>query len=82
MVSFHDHNIWINNLAENKLATAGSGDLLCGILAGLLAQKIEFSYSVVSSIWMHSMVSRPRANVVVEDFLNELPKIIDFIKKK
>lgn len=82
VVSFHDHNIWINNLAENKLATAGSGDLLCGILAGLLAQKMELSYAVVASIWMHSMVSKPRANVVVEDFLNELPKIIDFIKKK
>ena len=79
---FSDHNIWINNLAETKLATAGSGDLLCGILAGLLAQKMEINYSVIASIWIHSMVSKSKGIFAVEDFLNELPVIMASIKKK
>ena len=34
-------NIYVNNFANSILATAGSGDVLAGIIGGLIAQNIK-----------------------------------------
>ncbi len=81
VIAFPNNKIWINNLANNNLATAGTGDLLCGILAGLLAQNMDFSYAILASVWIQSRISKSKNDVVVEDFLKQIPFVIDSLKK-
>ena len=79
--AFPDENIWINNMANQNLATAGSGDVLCGIIAGLLAQKMTIEDALPASLFIQSKISKSKKNVVVEDFIGEIPIVINSLKK-
>ena len=81
VIAFPDENIWINNLANQNLATAGSGDVLCGIIAGLLAQKMAIEEAMPASLFIQSKISQSKKNVVVEDFIGEIPIAINSLKK-
>ena len=81
VIAFPDENIWINNLANKNLATAGSGDVLCGIIAGLLAQKMTIEEAMPASLFIQSKISKSNKNVVVEDFIGEIPIAINSLKK-
>ena len=67
IIAFPDGKVWINNLPDNSLATAGSGDVLCGIISGFLSQKMNIEHAVLAAVWVHSEVSKPKKNVVVEE---------------
>ncbi len=82
VIAFPDEKIWINNLANQNLATAGSGDVLCGIIAGLLAQKMTIEDAMPASLFIQSKISKSMKNVVVEDFIDEIPIAINSLKKK
>lgn len=43
----------INTTGNNGMSTGGSGDVLTGILAGLLAQKVPASEAAVLGVWLH-----------------------------
>ena len=81
VIAFPNENIWINNLANQNLATAGSGDVLCGIIAGLLAQKMTIEEAMPASLFIQSKISKSKKNVVVEDFIGEIPIAINSLKK-
>jgi hydroxyethylthiazole kinase-like uncharacterized protein yjeF len=82
IIAFPSGKIWINNLPNNSLATAGSGDVLCGIISGFLSQKMNYEHAIVAAVWVQSQVAKPKKNVVVEDFLKDIPLVIDSLKKK
>lgn len=48
--------VTINTTGNNALAKAGSGDVLCGIIAGFLAQKTDIE-SVISAVYIHSLAA-------------------------
>ena len=76
VLAFPDEEIWIDNISTNKLATAGTGDMLCGLIAGLLAQKMEFRSAIKLALWIHGKLSTFKRNVIVEDFINSIPKVL------
>ncbi len=80
VISFPEGRVWLNNGAKNNLATAGSGDLLCGIIAGLLSQKMPTNLAVPCSILIQNKISSSQNDVVVEDFLNNIPAAIKSLK--
>ncbi len=45
--------IYINTSGSDGMATAGSGDVLSGIIAGLIAQKGASLETVASAVWLH-----------------------------
>lgn len=44
---------WINETGNSGLATAGSGDVLSGIIGSLLAQNIPLSEAAQAGVWLH-----------------------------
>ena len=80
VIAFPSSKIWINSSSDNGLATAGSGDILCGIIAGLLAQKVNFEKAIIASVWIQNEISKSKTNVVVEDFLKAIPEVINALK--
>ncbi len=80
VISSPNGNVWINSNASNSLATAGSGDLLCGIISGLVAQKMKIDKSVLAAVCIQNDLSNRKKNVVVEDFLRDIQLVMNTIK--
>jgi len=58
------NNIYINNTGNNALAKAGSGDVLAGIIAGLLAQNNDLYESACLGVYIHGLIGDFKAQVI------------------
>ena len=56
MVIHHD-NVYINSTGNSALATAGSGDVLTGIITGLLAQGYTAINAAVFGVYLHGLTA-------------------------
>ena len=48
-----DGTCYVNTTGNSGMSTGGSGDVLTGILAGLLAQKVDPSDAALLGMWIH-----------------------------
>ena len=55
IVCSKDLEIYINNTGNSAMAKAGSGDVLAGMIAGLLAQKCEPFYTAKLGVYLHGL---------------------------
>ena len=58
---------WINPTGNAMLATAGSGDVLSGMIASLFAQQFDIMEATLAAIWLHGMAVEGRYAGVVAD---------------
>lgn len=67
----------VNTHATRWLATAGSGDVLAGILAGLMAQGGDTFLAAAMAAWIHGEAGRRiGAGLIAEDLEAQLPDIL------
>jgi ADP-dependent NAD(P)H-hydrate dehydratase / NAD(P)H-hydrate epimerase len=64
--------------ADARLATAGTGDVLSGILGALLASGMAALEAAASAAWIHSEAARhgPAVGLVASDLLSTLPDVV------
>ena len=50
-----DKELWINASGNAAMAKAGSGDVLAGMITGLMAQHMEAAYAAVLGVYLHGL---------------------------
>jgi len=67
----------VNIHAAPQLATAGSGDVLAGIIAGLLAQGMGPLTAASAGAWIHGDTSfRHGLGLIAEDLIETIPEVL------
>jgi ADP-dependent NAD(P)H-hydrate dehydratase / NAD(P)H-hydrate epimerase len=68
-----DGRVYINSTGTPAMATAGSGDILTGLIAGLLAQFPEdTTNAVLAAVWLHGRAGELGAAAVGEQSLTAM----------
>jgi hydroxyethylthiazole kinase-like uncharacterized protein yjeF len=83
LIALPDGNVWINLTGSPAMATGGTGDILTGMIAGLIAQfPSEIDVAVKAAVWLHGRCGELGAEELTEqcliatDLLHYLPKAI------
>ncbi|MCU1395826.1 MAG: hypothetical protein JWM34_4254 [Ilumatobacteraceae bacterium] len=64
---------------DDRLATAGTGDVLSGIVGALLAQGLAPIEAAAGGAWIHGCAGRlgPRRGLIAGDLLTLIPRVLD-----
>lgn len=78
VIANSNHQCVINHNAPASLATAGSGDVLAGIITGLLAQGVPAFSAACAGAWLHGEAAThlPAYGLIAEDLLCSIPKAL------
>jgi hydroxyethylthiazole kinase-like uncharacterized protein yjeF len=75
IVARPDGIVAINDSAPPWLATAGAGDVLSGLIAGLLAQGMQAWEATCAGVWLHGRAAvEVGPGLIAEDLAPALPK--------
>ncbi|BDV34930.1 NAD(P)H-hydrate dehydratase [Methylocystis iwaonis] len=76
VVAAPDGRVSILPYASPWLATAGSGDVLTGIVAGLLAQRMDGFFAASAAAWMHARAAEIFGpGLIADDIISSLPQV-------
>jgi NAD(P)H-hydrate epimerase len=77
-----DGEVWLNSTGNPGMATAGMGDVLTGVIAGLIAQGVSSFNAAVLGVYLHGLAgdivaqSLGMHGLMAGDVLNAIPKAI------
>lgn len=81
LTAFSDGSVAVNPTGNPGMATAGSGDVLTGIIAGLIAQGLKTRSAVIAGVYLHGLAGDIYAqekgtetSLVAGDLLDNLPE--------
>ncbi|WP_371367910.1 Bifunctional NAD(P)H-hydrate repair enzyme Nnr [Sporomusa rhizae] len=78
VVAFPDGEVYINTTGNAGMATGGTGDVLTGIIAGLIAQGLSSHDAAVAGVYIHGLAGdvaaqAGRIGMVATDLLKAVP---------
>ena len=82
VIAFPDGNTHINTTGNPGMATAGTGDVLAGIAAGLLAQKVSPEDALKAAVYLHGLAGdrvseqKSQTSLIAGDLIEVIPSIL------
>jgi NAD(P)H-hydrate epimerase len=87
VIAFPDGETWINPTGSPAMATGGTGDILTGMVAGLMGQHPnDWKRAVVAAVWLHGRSGELAAErwgeqaMLATDLLDALPGAMDELR--
>jgi NAD(P)H-hydrate epimerase len=87
LIAFPDGETWVNPTGSPALAKGGTGDILTGIIAGLVAQHPkDWKRAVVAAVWLHGRAGElagahwGEESTLATDLLNYLPEAMNEVR--
>lgn len=78
VIAAPDGRAAVNASGTPFLATAGSGDMLAGLIAGLIAQGVESFEAAGLAAWLHGRCGEALGpGLIAEDLAEALPKVLN-----
>ena len=83
IVADSDVHAYVNMTGNNGMATGGSGDVLSGILAGLVGQGIDIYEAAKLGVCMHGLagkyaaVEKGRYSMIATDIVRSITKVLE-----
>ncbi len=82
VVAHSDGNVLVSTAGDQRLATAGSGDVLSGIIGALLASGVEPFEAAAAGAWLHGTAARraPASGMLASDIVGHLPAVLEELR--
>jgi NAD(P)H-hydrate epimerase len=71
--------VWYVDEGDQRLATAGTGDVLAGIIGALLASGLDAARAAAAGAWIHARCGStlPARGLVAGDLVDVLPEVLE-----
>jgi ADP-dependent NAD(P)H-hydrate dehydratase / NAD(P)H-hydrate epimerase len=82
VVADYKGNFYINKTGNPGMATAGSGDVLCGIIAAFLGQKLDAFQAAKYAVYLQGLSGdlaakeKTQISLIASDIIGKIPKAI------
>ncbi len=87
LIALPDGTVWVNPTGNPGMATGGTGDVLTGMVSGLIAQNLnDIPHAVIAAVYLHGLagdVARERLGeqcMIAGDLLDALPEAVGRVK--
>lgn len=81
VIAAPDGRAAVNTHASPFLATAGSGDVLAGLIGGLLAQGVESFEAACAGAWLHGECALGLGpGLIAEDLVEAIPRALEALR--
>ncbi|PCI95051.1 MAG: bifunctional ADP-dependent NAD(P)H-hydrate dehydratase/NAD(P)H-hydrate epimerase [Flavobacteriales bacterium] len=85
-IAVPDGTVYFNSTGNAGMATAGSGDVLTGIITSLLAQSYTPIYAAILGVYIHGLsgdLAKKNVGInalIASDIVNSIPKVFKYLE--
>jgi hydroxyethylthiazole kinase-like uncharacterized protein yjeF len=87
VIAFPDGETWVNPTGSPSMATGGTGDILTGMIAGMMGQHPnDWKRAVIAAVWLHGRCGElggakwGEQSMLATDLLQVLPEAINELR--